>query len=64
MNQFCVVVTNGSQARFFTLEDAEFPEYQSSPNLIEATQLYHPDHEPMSQSRLREHSATENTLPL
>ena len=35
MNQAVVAVIDGTRARFFTLESAEFPEYQSGPNLIE-----------------------------
>jgi len=51
MNQYCVVVTNGSKARFFTLQDAEHPEIQSSPNLIETNTLLHPDHEQARKAR-------------
>ncbi len=51
MNQYCVVVTNGSKARFFTLQDAEHPETQSSPNLIETSTLLHPDHEHTRKAR-------------
>lgn len=35
MNHSVVAVMDGTKARFFTLEVAEFPEYQSSPNLVE-----------------------------
>ncbi|MGB5594769.1 MAG: host attachment protein [Crocosphaera sp.] len=35
MNQAVIAVMDGTKARFFTLEEAEFPEYQSSPNLME-----------------------------
>lgn len=35
MNESVVAVIDGTKARFFTLEVAEFPEYQSSPNLVE-----------------------------
>jgi protein required for attachment to host cells len=38
MNQ-SVVVISGTLARFFTLEPAENPEYQSGPNLIECDSL-------------------------
>ena len=51
MNQYCVVVTNGSKARFFTLQDAEHPEIQSSPNLVETNTLLHPDHEQARKAR-------------
>ncbi len=35
MNQAVVAVMDGTKARFFTLKEAEFPEYESSPNLVE-----------------------------
>ena len=35
MNQSVVAVIDGTKARFFTLEQAEMPEYESGPNLIE-----------------------------
>ncbi|MGK7877516.1 MAG: host attachment protein [Xenococcaceae cyanobacterium] len=35
MNQSVVAVIDGTKARFFTLEQAELPECQSGPNLIE-----------------------------
>jgi protein required for attachment to host cells len=35
MSNFVVAVINGTQARFFTLEPAEWPDYESGPNLIE-----------------------------
>ena len=38
-NQRLVVVIDGTKARFFTLEPAEFPEYESGPNLIEQDML-------------------------
>lgn len=39
MSHNCVVVAGGSRARFFTLQDAEFPEMQSGPNLHEVNDL-------------------------
>jgi protein required for attachment to host cells len=39
MNQSLVAVIDGTKARFFTLEPAEAPEYQSGPNLIERESL-------------------------
>ncbi|HAC64499.1 MAG TPA: host attachment protein [Cyanothece sp. UBA12306] len=39
MNQAVVAVLDGTRARFFTLETAEFPEYESSPNLVEHQSL-------------------------
>lgn len=35
MSEYVVAVVDGAKARFFTLEEAEFPEYESGPNLIE-----------------------------
>ena len=35
MSQYLVATINGAKARFFTLETAPFPEYQSSPCLKE-----------------------------
>lgn len=37
-----VVVANGAQARFFTLEPAESPTYESSPRLVEHQALDNP----------------------
>lgn len=39
MQHNCVVVAGGSRARFFTLEDAEYPDMQSGPNLCEVNDL-------------------------
>lgn len=39
MTQYCVVVTNGARARFFSLEPAEFPELESGPTLVEHKHL-------------------------
>lgn len=45
MNQYCVVVTNGARARFFTLEASQFPELESGPNLVELSALSNPQHD-------------------
>jgi len=45
MTQYCVVVTNGAHARFFTLQQSEIPELESGPNLIEQQQLSNPQKE-------------------
>ena len=45
MNQYCVIVANGTKTRFFTLEDSEFPEIESSPTLVETNTVVHPDHD-------------------
>ena len=39
MDKFIVVVINTTQARFFTLEPAEWPEYESGPCLVEQRSL-------------------------
>ena len=40
MNQSAVAVIDGTRARFFTLEQAEVPEYESGPNLVERECLF------------------------
>ncbi|WJW75320.1 host attachment protein [Thiohalobacter sp. IOR34] len=45
MNHNCVVVADGSRARFFQLEESEFPELESSPNLKEINDLVNPERE-------------------
>lgn len=45
MSQYCVVVTSGARARFFTLESSQFPELESGPNLVELTALSNPQHD-------------------
>ncbi|WP_026732644.1 host attachment protein [Fischerella sp. PCC 9605] len=42
MNQVLVAVIDGTRARFLTLEQAELPEYESSPNLVEHKSLFNP----------------------
>ncbi|NJK49374.1 host attachment protein [Candidatus Gracilibacteria bacterium] len=39
MNQSIVAVIDGTKARFLTLEQAEIPEYQSGPNLVERDKI-------------------------
>lgn len=39
MDKCIVVLINNNQARFFTLEAAEWPEYESGPNLVEQKSL-------------------------
>jgi len=43
MSDYCVVVTGGARARFFTLEPVEFPELESGPRLIECGELCNPE---------------------
>jgi protein required for attachment to host cells len=45
MSEYCVVVADGTRARFFTLEAAQFPEMESGPNLIEKKDLINPETE-------------------
>ncbi len=45
MSNDCIVVADGARARFFTLMEAEHPEIQSSPNLIEIHDLVQPEKE-------------------
>ena len=49
MNQYCVVVANGSKARFFTLEDPENPEVHYGPNLVKQADIV------QQESELRDH---------
>ncbi len=42
MNTTIVVVANGAHARFFTLEDAQDPVFESSPRLVEHASLINP----------------------
>lgn len=44
MHQYCVVVTNGARARFFTLQSTQYPELESGPNLVELHALSNPQH--------------------
>lgn len=44
MHQYCVVVTSGARARFFTLEDSQYPELESGPNLVERNAMNNPQH--------------------
>ncbi len=41
--KYCVVVTNRSKARFFSLEPSEIPELESGPNLVEHAQVEDPE---------------------
>ena len=45
MSDYCVIVTGGAHARFFTLEPVEFPELESGPRLIECGKIYNPEKE-------------------
>ncbi|HHS96438.1 MAG TPA: host attachment protein [Chloroflexi bacterium] len=45
MNQYCVVVVDGARARFFRLEEAEIPELESSPRLVELEDMVNPEKE-------------------
>jgi protein required for attachment to host cells len=45
MNRTLVAVLNGTEARFFTLEFADFPEHESGPDLIEHEALTNEENE-------------------
>lgn len=63
MNQYCIVVANGSQARFFTLEDTVYPEIESGPNLVETNTITHPDYESGNHYTPFHGQEAENLLP-
>lgn len=44
MTAFCVVVADGAQARFLTLERSDIPDLEGGPNLIEHASLLNPEH--------------------
>ncbi len=64
MSEFCVIVMDGARARFLSLQSAEFPEFESSPKLIEHEALINPEKDTpagelwSSRESGREHSAT------
>jgi protein required for attachment to host cells len=43
MSEYCVVVTDGARARFFTLDPVEFPDVEGSPRLTEQGNLINPE---------------------
>ncbi len=43
MSEYCVVVSGGARARFFTLEPVDFPELESGPKLIDKGELLNPE---------------------
>jgi protein required for attachment to host cells len=43
MSDYCVVTTGGAHARFFTLEEVDFPELESGPKLIFRGELLNRD---------------------
>jgi len=45
MSDYCVIVTGGAYARFFTLEPVEFPELESGPRLVECGKIANPEKE-------------------
>ena len=45
MSDYCVVITDGAHARFFTLEPVDFPELESGPRLVEHEELLNPEKE-------------------
>jgi protein required for attachment to host cells len=45
MSEYCIVVSGGARARFFTLEPVDFPELESGPKLIDKGELLNPEKE-------------------
>ncbi len=45
---YCIVVADGSRARFFTLERPEIPEFEGGPDLTEHRDLVNPEKEQRS----------------
>ena len=45
MSDYCVVVTGGAHARFYTLEPVDFPELESGPTLVHYRDLFNPQKE-------------------
>lgn len=43
MSDYCVVVADGSRARFFTLESSDVPGVDSGPNLVEQSDIINPE---------------------
>lgn len=60
MNQYCVVVANGAKARFFTLEETEYPELESGPNLVEINSLENPEMDSLNGGRWSENKSGRN----
>lgn len=60
MNQYCVVVANGAKARFFTLEETEYPELESGPNLVEMSSLKNPEMKSLSGKHWSENKSGRN----
>jgi protein required for attachment to host cells len=63
MAQYCVVVTNGAHARFFTLQPAEFPELESGPNLVEHNHLINAERESHNNELWSEAKTGRNRAP-
>lgn len=64
MSEYCVIVMDGARARFLSLQQAEFPEFEPNSKLIEHEALINPEKETpagelwSSRESGREHSAT------
>ena len=43
MSEYCVVVADGSRARFFSLDPVDFPEVEGGPRLTEQADLINPE---------------------
>jgi len=63
MSENCVVVAGGSRARFFALEDVQFPEVESGPNLVELSDLVNPEHDAKQRDLWSELKSGRNRAP-
>lgn len=63
MSRYCVVVAEGSKARFFTVEHPEVPELESGPDLIERKTMANPTHQAHGEEILADLRAGRNRTP-
>jgi protein required for attachment to host cells len=63
MADYCVVVADGSRARFFTLEPVPIPEVESGPNLVEQRDLVDPERALHGRDQFSETKSGRNMAP-
>ena len=63
MNHYSVIVAGGSRERFFTLEDAQVPEMESGPRLVEQLDLVNTLHHTHDGSLWSETKSGRNRAP-
>ncbi|HHH36776.1 MAG TPA: host attachment protein [Gammaproteobacteria bacterium] len=63
MSEYCVVVCNGTRARFFTLEPVAIPEVESGPNLVEHADLVNPEVDVPGRETWTDLKSGRNTAP-